>query len=131
MRAEEENAKDALAVTLSYFSGPYTKAELRQLYNPRGPYSVADPHPPAPARYVNVQSGATREAWGMDGPRWQGDRIVTVIENPTKVAEWLLTGTRKMIPRPYVPAIEAGILPRVEKRRAEAWERIVRRLQNL
>ena len=129
MRVEKENAWDALATTLSYFAGPYTKSELRQMYNPRGPYSRADPHPPAPAEQVNIQSGKTRAAWGLYGPHWVGDRIVTIVENPTKVAEWLLGGTRKMIPRPYVPAIYAELMPRVEYRRKQAWDRLIRSMR--
>jgi len=131
MRAEVENANDALATTLGYFSGPYTKAELRALYNPWGPYSKTSPHAPAAYAFVNVQSGQTREQWGIDGPKWVGDRIVTVIENPSQIAEWLLKGTRKMVPRPYVLAIEQDIAPRMERRRKEAWDEVVRRLQQL
>lgn len=129
MKAEEENARDALATTLGYFSGPFSTAAQRQMYNPRGPYSTADPHPPADPAFVNVQSGDTRDQWRVDGPRWEGDRIVTTIENPSENAARLLTGTSRMIPRPYIDAIEADIAPRIERRRQEAMDRALEKLK--
>lgn len=36
--------------------GPFKTKTLRKMYNPKGPYSKADPHPPIDAGIINRQS---------------------------------------------------------------------------
>lgn len=45
--------------------GPFATKALRKMYNPKGPYSKADPHPPLDPSIVNEQTGNFARNWNQ------------------------------------------------------------------
>lgn len=109
--AQAEDALDdavgtVLEVAREASSGRYSQAELDAMYGPRGPYSKADPHPPADPGIINVQTGQFRSAWeeGADfGP------LHKTVVNTDPVADFLDhdgTGGSNMMRRPVKQKVE-------------------------
>lgn len=92
-----DERKECLDLCILLSSGPYTREQLRQLGHP---YSTRNPRPPAPTGIINVATDVFRRNWKAEGGSWRGDTLESRVVNRSKVAEWLKTGTRRMIARP-------------------------------
>lgn len=117
-RALDQTAADLLETAYRLSSGPFTSKHLRQLGHPYAPGR----RPPLFPSIVNVQSGDFRSGW-----RIERDREVLRVVNDTPEADFLRTGTRRMIARPIEAAIEDETAPRAEARLDAAIERAIRR----
>ena len=95
-RAMYRSTVEALRYARGVSSGPFSLRDLAHLDHPyaaRHGQVTGAVHP----FWVNKQSGRFERAWlVMD---------VNRIKNPTYYASWLLTGTKKMLGRPYADAI--------------------------
>jgi len=79
--------------------GAFSTAELKEMYDPHGPYSKADPHPPQEPGIINIQSGAFASEWVQEITA-TATRITVSTYNVSDHAKYLEPGTSRMIARP-------------------------------
>lgn len=123
MTAAENQALDEVTEKARLLSsGPYSLQDLRRMGHP---YAQRDPRPPLPAGIINVQSGEFISSWRRDGPRREGDDLVSVVYNvDDPVATWLEEGTIKMIARPLPAAAEVEAADQVQQVRDRAFAQV-------
>lgn len=79
--------------------GAFSTAELKEMYDPHGPYSKADPHPPQEPGVINIQSGAFASEWVQE-VYISANKITVSTYNVSEHAKYLEPGTSRMIARP-------------------------------
>ncbi len=109
--ANEQSAKDAIAAARKLSHGPFTTKYLRTLYNPRGPYSKRDPHPPGPREEINIQEGLFARSWETRDFSSPSESFFRV-QNEAPYADYLAEGTDKMIRRPLIDSVSQSIRPK-------------------
>lgn len=113
----------ALEMARTLSSGPYKMKDLRLMYDPYGPYSVADPHPPLDEYWINEQTGNFRSAWKLRPALAQ---LKIILLNTDPKAQFLVqknpesSGATRMIKRPIDDKIEADMAPLVVEYGAKA-----------
>ena len=106
--AEQDSAREALAIARAYSSGPFSARQLAVLGHP---YASRAPHPPGKPSVINRQTGAFRAGWRIVRA---GD--VTRVVNDSRLAPLFARGTRTMIRRPIARAVAQAIRQKREKR---------------
>ena len=121
-KALGEALKLARERAIWWSSGPFTTKELRRLYDPHGPYSTADPHPPADEARINEQTGNLLRGWVVGATRNEGGALSGAVYNTSKEAafmgkwegdEWVQGERSKMIARPLPVRVMDEIEPKV------------------
>lgn len=99
-QAVDRASADAYDRALSMSSGPASYAQMRE-----ADYPYAKRHGSAlwPPEIINEHEGAFKRAWQAR----RIDRFEAHIINDSPVADWLDQGTRYMVRRPIVEAVEA------------------------
>lgn len=115
-RAEQEALADGLKEARRLSSGAYSARQLRAMGHP---YARRRGGGGLPGQVINVQTGAFRAGW-----RIQGRRLV----NTRGAARWLMArGTRTMIGRPIQAAVAAALAAAGRRRALAAARRAMRR----
>jgi hypothetical protein len=99
--AEAASLKEAVAIARSLSTGSERPAALAR----RGhPLRIGGPGLPLP---INLQSGSFYLGWRSTGPRKVGDTLRSSVVNESRIAKFVLRGTRRMQARPLAAAIRA------------------------
>lgn len=122
-QAEKEAAAEALQIARDLSSGPYSRAQLRQMGHP---YATRRPRPPADPAQVNVQSGQFLAGWRVSGPRRTVHGLTTRLVNNSRAARLLLGGTRRMIARPIVERIGTRLSAKRRRLHSQAMRRALK-----
>lgn len=93
--------------------GPYSTAQLGEMYNPYGPYSVRSPHPPMHPGIINFQTGTFYRNW-QQLTRSSSHWILISTFNTSPYANALATGTDLMIMRPLPELVGERVSKRID-----------------
>jgi hypothetical protein len=102
-KIEADTARQAILIAREVSSGRFSTEDLRRMGHP---YSRRHPNPPADPAIINRQSGRFWRGWSVVGPVITGDRSRVTLTNSAPYADYLKTGTRRMIARPAWRLIE-------------------------
>lgn len=122
-KAVDAIRKDLLETADRYASGPYLLAALAAMDHPyarRHGRAMLDP------RVVNIQRGTFRSSFRVR--LVAGDPPVLVMDNVAPHARFLFSGTRLMVERPIMDAIQAEVAPRAAAECARALAAALQRV---
>lgn len=121
--SERKSAARGVVIAKRLSSGSLSLAELRRRGHPfrRGPFS---PGPAAPVEIINVQGGTFRAVWAQRQGDWQDGTLTTTVFNDDPAAQWM-PGTKFMVARPVVEALETELAPEREANLARALEEVL------
>jgi hypothetical protein len=114
---------EARAEAVKRSSGTLTAGMLRKMGHP---YATRAPNASVDPSTINAQTGEFRRAWKKAGPRLRGGALSGEVVNTSKVAPYLLKGTKRMIKRPIAKALADAMRPRFKARMRTALRRGLR-----
>jgi hypothetical protein len=123
-RGLSEVLKFARERAIWWSSGPFSGKALRAMYNPKGPYSKAEPHPPADAARINIRSGDLMRGWAFTPISANGGKRSASLYNVAPEAgymghwdgaEWVQGPNSAMIGRPLPLRVMDEIEPKARE----------------
>ena len=116
LQEQRDSLADAQRLLIQQSSGTVSLAELRRMGHPfarRAPQASPD------AAIINDQGGAFRKSWRKVAPVRSGDFVTSRVVNTDPKARFM-NGTKTMVKRPIIAAVEAKLKP-IRKNRARFY----------
>ncbi len=106
-RAETKNIRLAQRLLVARSQGTLSAAQARRMGHP---YAKRDPQTPVDPSVINRQTGTFARSWTVLAPQTDGSVLTSRVRNLAAYSGYM-RGTRYMVPRPIVEAVQEELAP--------------------